>query len=115
MSENFQQLQRYDVLETSPSSSYPGIQERTVEHIVDTSTLQSQDEIVEVTQLIPQEGISEPIFEQIVEVPVPPMEERQNRTVEQIVDVSIPQIQEETSPNQKYLAKSLCLAWLCWC
>ena len=39
---------------------------------------------------------------------------RQNRTAEQIVDVSVPQIQEETSPNQKYFPKSLCLAWLCW-
>ena len=83
--------------------------------------------MVEVIQLVPQERIQERIAEQVVDIPLPQiMEEmtevvlfmprtRQNRTVEQIVDVSIPQIQEETSPNQKYLAKSLCLAWLCWC
>ena len=49
------------------------------------------ENIVEVVQIVPQERVL-------------------IRTVEQIVDVSIPQIQEETSPNQKYLAKSLCLA-----
>ena len=90
-------------------------------------TIQTVQKTVEVIQLVPQERIQERIAEQVVDIPLPQiMEEmmevvlfiprtRQNRTVEQIVDVSIPQIQEETSPKQKYLAKSLCLAWLCWC
>ena len=102
------------------------VQNRTVEQIVvEIGAGETVQKTVEVIQLVPQERIQERIAEQFVDIPLPHiMEEidgisadiprtRQNRTVEQFVDVSIPQFQEETSPNQKYLTKSLCLAWLC--
>ena len=65
----FWQLQRYDVLETSPSSSYPGIQEQTVEQIVDIPVPHFMENIVEVVQIVPQERVLIRTVEQIVDTP----------------------------------------------
>ena len=104
----FRQLQRYDVLEASPSSSYPGIQERTVEQIVDIPVPHFLENVVEVVQIVPQERVLIRTVEQIVDTPTLQSQDEiveviqlilqegiSERILEQIVEVPVPQMEEQ--------------------
>ena len=64
------------------------LQERTAEQTVDTPVLQLQKEIVEATQLNPQERFAE--HEQIIDVPIPPLMEEQNVEVAKVTPGHVP-------------------------
>ena len=59
-------------------------------------SFQTVQKTVEVIQPVPQERI-------------------QGRITEQGVDIPLPHHGGNDGSGEKYLAKSLCLAWLCWC
>ena len=59
-------------------------------------SFQTVQKTVEVIQSVPQERI-------------------QGRITEQGVDIPLPHHGGNDGSGEKYLAKLLCLAWLCWC